>query len=376
MGKRDFLKLHFIKLLHIFPIRKKSIFCNQFNGRGYDENPRAIIEKLHDKQKYKIYWVLSKANANTKLPDGITPVVIGTLKYYYTIATSKIWISNVRLQEYYTKRKKQFYIQTWHGDLGIKKIEYDVYDMLSPDYQRCMAWDNTLIDLFISGSKFFTNLIRKSFRYEGEVLQCGAPKNDPIVNNDHEKEKAKLKKNLKIKEENLLLYMPTFRVDYSHDPYNINLDKVKDALERKTHTTWKVLCKMHPNVEAKYKTINCTDYISLDDYNNTQQAIVACDILISDYSSVVFDALIADRIVYIYANDEEIYTKNERGLYFKISELPFKSFKTTAEMINHIKKNGLKDAKEKYASFVKEQQPSLTGKASETVAAIIAEKCA
>lgn len=376
MGKRDFLRLHLIKLLHIFPIQKNSIFCNQFNGRGYDENPRAIVEELRPTHKYKIYWVLSKANADTPLPAGITPVILDSFKYYYAIATSKIWISNVRLQEYFTKRKKQFYIQTWHGDIGVKKVEYDVIDKLSDDYKRCMVVDNKLIDLFLSGSKFFSDLCRSAFKYEGEVLQCGEPKTDQIINSNHEKEKRNLKKNLGITEDNILLYMPTFRVDYSHHPYDIDLDKIKATLEKKTHTTWKVLCKMHPNVEKENKTINCSDYISLDDYNNTQQAIIACDILISDYSSVTFQALLANRIAFIYANDEKIYTKNERGLYFKISDLPFESFKTTTEMVNYIKNHNLKEAKKKYKPFIKEQQLCISGESSKTVAEIIAAQCA
>ncbi|MCQ2570880.1 MAG: CDP-glycerol glycerophosphotransferase family protein [Candidatus Saccharibacteria bacterium] len=375
MTRKDTLKKNIIKSLHILPVRKNAILCHNFYGEGFDENPRAIAEALLKEKKYKIYWVLSRPNANLPLPDGVERVIVGTFKYFRAIATSKIWISNVRLPEYFTKRKSQYYIQTWHGDLGMKKIEYDVIDNLDKTYIRCMKNDNLMIDAMLSGSNHFSNLCRTTFKYDGEIIKCGSPKNDQIINSNHDEQKEILKKNLKIKEDNILLYMPTFRNNYDSDPYNIDLESIKKALEASTKSSWKIICKMHPNVPEEHKKINCKDYISADKYGNTQQLILSCDILISDYSSVLFDALLADRIVFTYANDEKEYTSKERSLYFKLSELPFPYFKTSEELIDYIKQGNLKKAKSKYSRFLKDQSMATSGNASETVAKIIEKKC-
>lgn len=374
MTKKDHLKQSIIRALHIFPIQDKSIFCHNFYGNGYDENPKYIADELR-KKGFKIYWALSRPNANLPLPDNVERVIVGTPKYFYAIATSKIWISNVRLPLYFTKRKKQYYIQTWHGDLGMKKIEYDVADKLTDTYQEQMKLDNSLIDYFTSGSHFFTERIRQSFKYDDKIFELGQPKYDPVINSNHEFEKQKLKQKLNISEDNLILYMPTFRVDYSHDPYNIDLDSLKKTLEKKYHNSWKILCKMHPNVEEKNKKIHSQDYESLDNYGDTQGAIIASDLIITDYSSVMFDAMLANRSVYIYANDEKNYTKNERGLYFKLTDLPFPYFKNNSEMINYTKNNSLSDAKRNYQKFIVDQGVFIEGKAAQKIAKEIEKLC-
>lgn len=375
MNYKDTIKKAAIKSFQLLPVRNNTVFCHNFYGNGFDENPRYIAEELLKTNSFKIYWALSRENASLPLPEGIERVIIGTPKYFRAIATSKVWISNVRLPEYFTKRKNQFYVQTWHGDLGLKKIEYDVLDKLSESYVRNMKNDDKMINLMLSGSKHFTNVCRNAFKYNGEILKCDCPKNDNIINADKAKAKKQVKKDLGIKEDNILLYMPTFRTDYSTDPYNIDLDKVKKSLEKNTGKSWKVLCKMHPNVQNKHKNINCTDYISIDKYNNTQQAIAACDILISDYSSVLFDAMLANKTVLVYANDEELYRKNERGLYFNLSDLPFPYFKSSAEIVRYINQDKLKHAKDNYRQFFKEQDVNTEGNASKIVADYISKIC-
>ena len=374
MNRKDKIKQAIIRAFHIFPIQRRTIFCHNFYGNGYDENPKYIAEEIRKRKGYKVYWVLSRPNANLPLPDGVERVIVGTPKYFYAIATSKIWISNVRLPLYFIKRKNQYYLQTWHGDLGMKKIEYDVADKLSETYLKQMELDNNLIDFFTSGSKHFTNLIHHTFKYDGEIVKLGLPKHDPLINSDHETEKRKFKKKLSITEDNILLYMPTFRADYSSDPFNIDLDKVKSALEQKTHHTWKIVSKMHPNVPNEHKTIHSKDYLSIDNYGDVQNAIIASDLLISDYSSVSFDAMLANRPAFIYANDEKAYTKNERGLYFKLADLPFPSFTTTDELIKYVKKISLNDMLKKYKAFVSAQEVVTTGTSSKDITDFIIKK--
>ena len=95
MTKKDRLKQSIIRTLHIFPIQRKSIFCHNFYGNGYDENPKYIADKLR-KKGFKIYWALSRPNANLPLPDNVERVIVGTPKYFYAIATSKIWIRPIK----------------------------------------------------------------------------------------------------------------------------------------------------------------------------------------------------------------------------------------------------------------------------------------
>ena len=376
MTPKDHIKRAIIRLFFIFPIKKKSVLFNNFYGKGFDDNPRAIAEQINSKKRLKLYWVLSKENANAILPEGIIRLKKRTLKYYYAIATSHIWVSNVRLPEYYIKRRGQFYIQTWHGSgIPYKMVEYDALNNLSEDYKRMMSHDDTMIDLFLSGSRSFTDIIcRRAFKYSGEVLECGDPKSDALVRANRETIKNALKNQLGITEDNIVTYMPTFRVDYSNNPYDINLDLIKAALEKKTGKTWKILCKMHPNVEVKNSKINCSDYLSIDSVNDTQTAIIASDLLITDYSSIMFDAVFAKRPVLLYVKDYDQYIKNERGFYIALEDLPFPSFHNTKAIVDYINKNGV-ESREAYGAFIKKHKLIVSGTASRQVARLIEEKC-
>lgn len=374
---RNKIKRAIIRSFYIFPIKRNTVLFNNFYGRGFDENPRAIAEQLRKDGGLKLYWVLSKDNMSAPLPKGIIRLKKGSLKYFYTIATSKVWVANVRLPEYYIKRRNQYYIQTWHASgVPYKMVEYDALDNLTDQYKRMMAHDNTMIDLLLSGSRSNTEIVcRHAFRYDGEVCEVGDPKNDYIINADRIKCKNAFKKKLKISEDNILIYMPTFRVDYSKRPFDINLDSIKTALEKTTGKTWKIICKMHPNVAEKDKLINCTDFLSIDGTNNTQEAILSSDLLITDYSSVMFDALLANIPVFLYVKDYEQYTKHERGFYTKLEELPFPSFKATNQIINAIKSKQF-PTKKQYSAFADRIKLAATGDASKKVAQRIKEKCA
>ena len=90
-------------------------------GKGYGDNPKYILEYLNQqKQKIDFVWLTSNSN-NTKFPKNIRTVKIFSIKSFFELATAKVWINNSRFDQFVIKRKEQFYIQTWHGGLALKK---------------------------------------------------------------------------------------------------------------------------------------------------------------------------------------------------------------------------------------------------------------
>ena len=240
------------------------------------------------------------------------------------MATSKIWISNSRLDQYVVKRKDQFYIQTWHGGLGIKKIEYDVEDKMSEYYKKVMAKDNSNIDIMISNGKFCTELYKKGFKYKGKIVEVGTPRNDVLIN-DKTSLNNKVRKIFNINsDDKIILYAPTFRNNYEKNPYDINFKGIKEIYENKFKCKCHIIVKMHPRITNSENLINNSNVkmINATSYPDIQELICACDILITDYSSTMMEAMIANKPVIIYANDIDSYI-DERGFYFKFEELPF-----------------------------------------------------
>ncbi|MBQ8430744.1 MAG: CDP-glycerol glycerophosphotransferase family protein [Clostridia bacterium] len=61
-------------------------------------------------------------------------------------------VNNFRFAKKYKKRKKQFYIQTWHGStIAYKMIEKDVEDSLSKNYVEKAKHDSKFIDFLLAG---------------------------------------------------------------------------------------------------------------------------------------------------------------------------------------------------------------------------------
>ena len=159
LGKKQLLYYSFMKCFRIFPIDRKKIVVSNFRGKGYGDNPKYIIENLRKrKETYKIYWLVE--DKNEKMPEEIHVVKINSIASLYHLSTAKIWIDNCRKSPYITKRKKQYYIQTWHGAIGFKKIEKEAPG-LTEEYRLASLNDSKMIDILLSGSQWCTEMLQR-----------------------------------------------------------------------------------------------------------------------------------------------------------------------------------------------------------------------
>lgn len=304
------------------PIKKNKIIFISYYGKGYGDSGKYICQKLSNNQ-YDIYWAYNSKKAKETIPKNIIPIKFNSIIYLYHLSTARIWVNNTRFLYGTRKRKNQIYIQLWHGGIALKKIEFD--SNLPRKYYKTMLSDNKMMDIMISNSKFCTKMYQNAFKFKGKIKEYGTPRNDYLLKEDKEiykkvREKLGYSNNTKI-----ILYAPTFRTNYENEPYDINLDAIKQELETATKEDWKVFIRLHPIIH-KYdytlkKKINLTA-LDLTNYPDMQELIAACDILITDYSSSMFEAMIINKPVILYVKDLEEY-KRSRGLYFDLKKLPF-----------------------------------------------------
>ena len=171
------------------------------------------------------------------------------MKAIYHLATAKLWIDNSRKREWIIKRKGQYYVQTWHGNVCIKTIEKDAEDYLDKPYIRCAKHDSQMADLMISGSKFRTKNYRSAFYYKGEILEYGLPVSECFYK-DFSIVKDKVRKFFKIDEEvKIALYVPTFREKDCLDSYDMDYERVLKALCQRWAGSWKLVIRLHPNIQ-------------------------------------------------------------------------------------------------------------------------------
>lgn len=209
----------------------KVVFCNHY-GNGYGDNPKYIAEEMIRRGlDYDFVWMLkSELMDHNHLPRQIRPVRIGSLKSIYEMVTAAVWIDDVRQPSYIKKRRGQHYIQTFHGGPSLKRVEKDVEDKLSSEYVKNAISDSKKANLFLSNGSWFTNLVRNSFWYSGEILESGFPRNDIFSLRDSDVNR-RVRAYFGISETNrIVLYAPTFRKDHSVDVYDLDIDKCLAAL--------------------------------------------------------------------------------------------------------------------------------------------------
>lgn len=322
-------------LFFFFPIKKNRILMSSFFGRGYSDNLKYICNELENKN-FDIGWVVNSDEEAKTLPKFVKPILKNSIKYIYYLATSNIWIDNCRKSFFY-KKKKQFYIQTWHGGGAQKKCEADVIDKLGKGYVKCAIKDAKNVDLMISESGFMTKLYFSSFWYNGYVYQCGYPRYDILLKNNIEiKNKVYDYYNIDY-DKKILLYAPTFRCDNSFEAYNIDLKRLQNNLFVKYKKRFVILVHLHPNVANKnnYFKYDGINIINSTFYPDTQELLIAGDMLIGDYSSINYDFALQKKPVIRYANDLEEYM-DDRGTYFDFEEYPYPFARNNDELENLI----------------------------------------
>ncbi|NHC43572.1 glycerophosphotransferase [Bacillus sp. MM2020_1] len=318
------LKFVLKQLFICLPIKNNKIVITNFGGKGYGCNPKYIAEEiLRQNLNYDIVWILKKELiGKVKVPSQIRIVEFGSIRHLYELATAKVWIDNERKFFYTPKRENQYYIQTWHGIAALKKIEKDIENQLSPCYITKAKNDSKMIDLLISNSRFHTELYRRTYWYDGEILEIGAPRCEILINDQDISRKVLSYFNIKGRQ-SILLYAPTFRANSDTAVYNVDFERLIKTLEKKYGGEWIILFRLHPDVSARADSLQYNSKIlNATEYEDMNELLLASDILITDYSGCMFDFSIIKKPVFLFAPDIEAYFE-ERNFYFDIYSLPY-----------------------------------------------------
>jgi len=317
------------------PLMNKVVFCNHF-GKGFGDDPKYIaLALLRQKTKAKLYWMTTDLSID--LPEGIIPILYGSSLAKYHLHTAKVWVFNFKNSFKVQKREGQFYVQTWHGSFANKKVEKDTVDTLSFDYLRETQWDSSMIDLMYSNNDFKINLFKSSFFYSGSVIKSDSPQLS-ILFHTPEDLKNKICCIFNVNPlTKIAIYAPTFRNNTNMDFLKFDYEKVIDALECRFGGEFVLFLRLHPNysshnieISHSKKVVFATDYPDMD------ELIAVSDVMISDYSGVMYDMAIKCSPVFMIAKDYDLYLSKERECYFPYECLPFKIARDEDQLVANI----------------------------------------
>lgn len=343
-----------------------------FQG-NYNCNPKAIAnEIIKRKLPYKLVWVVNKENlANTEeYPKELILIKKNSVKFYVEAAKTKIFIDNANNFVYSRLKKKegQIILQPWHGSMGFKKLNQS--SVKNENWVKKAQELGEITDYCIVNSKFELDVFRNSYWPKTPMLKYGHPRNDVLFNkkNEFKKYNEKVKEKYNISSDcKIALYAPTFRDNCDFESYNLDYERLHDALVKKFGGEWKILVRFHfklkfAKVPPKYlqKVINATDYPDM------QELLCACDLGITDYSSWMCDYVLTRRPGFLFTLDIDKYV-DERGFYYPLESSPFPVCKSNDELCNSIMNFDEKKYQKQVDKFLKDKECYEKGTASEKV---------
>lgn len=358
------------------PIEKKTIVFFSHKGKQYSCNPKCISDYLLSRYpgEYRIVWAFKEPERFSHLRDqGIEVVKIESIAHLRAMSTAKVIVTNADAFVYLPRRKGQIVLDTWHGGGAYKKCGF-----MNPQNTRYMRQRvhfkrlYSRITLYVSSSRMFSELvIRGSRLFTGEIMEIGMPRND-ILLHDHPEIAKKARDAFGIAEgERIALYAPTFRSEREDDGYPLpDFGMLREALGRRFGGTWKILFRRH----HFYEEDAVTDAISATGYPDMQELLYAADVLITDYSSSIWDFSLMFKPAFLYCPDLAHY-EGARDFYVPIERWPFPLARDARELEENI----ISFDEGEYERRVREHHAELgnceSGRATEAVCERIRGEC-
>lgn len=383
---KNFLKVVFSELvrvgtlpLRLLPIKKNRIlFTGLTGGNNYDYscNPKYLYEYLRDNYpgRYEYVWVVSdKAKYSFLEEEGVKLRKHFTVSSFPMLLTSKIIVTNGSYAPWFPFRKKQYVINTWHGGGAYKKVENETPDADWATRKRAEFCANN-IDLFLASCRIQEEqMIQTTYQYKGDILREGTPRNDKLVNGELDTMAVKVKKYYKIPEHSrIVLYAPTYRD--ANPPVVFDADKVRETLEA-TGESWVVLSRFHRyQNNDMHLEVTGTHVIDVAEYPDMQELLCAADIMITDYSSCVWDYAFLKRPCLLYAPDRKAYIEHT-GFYVSMDRWPFpvaENMQDLVRLLSSLKDEAVRsDLLMKAQEHLEELGSYEHGKCRERIAAMI-----
>ena len=315
----------YTKYYEYMPINEKVIFYESFHGKNMSDSPLAICKALIDNDEFKEYthvWALNDANnlkEEFKDKKNIKVCKVNSNEYLKYISSAKYLINNTTFPPYFIRKKEQKYINTWHGT-PLKTLGKDMKGSIGQhkNIQRNFLQATHLIN----PNKYTSNILIDSHDlkglYSGYIANIGYPRIDLTLKCD----KSKLKDKLKIEfNKKVLLYAPTWRGEVGSVDKDI-LRFISDykRLQEEFGDEYKILLRVH-SLMYKYLKQEGLEKDVVPETIDTNELLGIVDLLITDYSSIMFDYMVTRKPILFYTYDREIYEEN-RGTYLNLEDMP------------------------------------------------------
>jgi CDP-glycerol glycerophosphotransferase len=309
---------------------------SSFEGR-YSDSPRALYEALRERPDVEHTWLAAPEQLHG-FPSDVATVVPDSEEGRAALEAADLVVASSHIRVEWDKSPATTYVQTWHGT-PLKRVHHDVLwapegllDYLDKDVAK---WD-----LLLSPNAVSTPRLTGAFAYDGEVLESGYPRNDLLLSPGRQQARQQQREAFGIRDEQrVVLYAPTWRDDevQADDPKPIPLALDPGEFTDVLGDDHVLLIRAHNMVRHLWEVEHRPTVHDVSQEPDVRLLLNAADVLVTDYSTLMFDFAITGRPLVFHAYDLEKYAAEIRGFYFDlVAEAPGPVVRTSSEVVDAI----------------------------------------
>ncbi len=303
-------------------MRRRAVMFESWRGL-YADSPRALSEKLAESDpSLRRLWVTSGENS---FPSDVATVKRHSPAYFRSLLATDVLVANDIVSQHLVKGPRVHYVQTWHGT-PLKLIGHDEHAQSYTGAQahlKRMVRDVAKWDALVSPSPICSEIFRRAFGFEGEIWETGYPRNDVLRSPHAGARRAEVRRGLGIQPEAfVVLHAPTWRDDDRSDEGNFQQSVMIDPgpLSEALPPGARLLLRLHRNVSERPTSPGSDFVLDVSDHPDIADLYLAADVLVSDYSSAVYDFAVTGKPIVLFAPDLDRYRDLVRGMYFDYEE--------------------------------------------------------
>jgi CDP-glycerol glycerophosphotransferase len=315
-----------------------NIVYSAFRGH-FSDSPRAIYEALLAQGVHATHTWMAAPHLTATFPADIATVEIGSPESIAALEAADIVVSNDHIPLDWEKQPGTVYLQTWHGT-PLKRIHNDV--LWAPEGRLAyLEQDIARWDLLLSPNAASTERLRNAFGFTGPIHETGLPRNDLLSSPRRDEVRAAVRADLGIADDQrVVLYTPTWRDDLVFNktgPQDFEFPVDLDDFSERLGADHVLLLRLHNMVMDRPEIVEGSVVRDVCAYPDIRDLYLAADLLVTDYSSTMFDFAITGKPLLFFTYDLDYFRDELRGFYFDLADAaPTPLLRSSKELVEAI----------------------------------------